>query len=179
MECFSQIHHSYEIYQNWLYGSMFRLTACLSAPVKCSLVWAFCTEWLHGHGPLFACLYAKHAWTNRAQTCTQLVFPSAFLLWCFHHAVSTFSAQGINFNSDRIVSNSLRSHCLLDYAATVSAEKQNALAEALFQGHFSEGNKISSTEFLLKAVGDVGFLWCVFVSDFFCACDQICLCQES
>ena len=53
------------------------------------------------------------------------------------------------------MANTLRSHCLMDYAASISDAKQNELAEVLFHGHFTEGNTPSNSDFLLKVAEQV------------------------
>ena len=58
--------------------------------------------------------------------------------------------QGINFNSNRNIVNTLKSHCLLDYAKDQG--KQDAVAENLFKSYFEEGHNINSMDVLSKVL---------------------------
>ncbi|EDV19951.1 Uncharacterized protein YwbO [Trichoplax sp. H2] len=61
---------------------------------------------------------------------------------------------GLNFDSNRKFVNSIRSHCLLDYART--EKKQNQLAELLFQRYFIDGNNINDVKVLLDCAKEIG-----------------------
>ncbi|KXJ24374.1 hypothetical protein AC249_AIPGENE22707 [Exaiptasia diaphana] len=63
-------------------------------------------------------------------------------------------AVGITFTSGRYVVNSLKSHCLLDYAATV--DKQNEVAESLFHRYFENAEDINSMATLEDVAKDSG-----------------------
>eukprot|EP00117_Sycon_ciliatum_P047429 scpid82829/ scgid5843/ len=63
---------------------------------------------------------------------------------------------GIEFDSNRIISSTIKSHCLVDYASSFGVQKQNELVEVLFRGYFADGRLISSNEFLLEAAEKVG-----------------------
>lgn len=62
--------------------------------------------------------------------------------------------QGINFNPNRLIVNTLKSHCMLDYAK--SEGKQDQLAENLFKAYFEEARDINSTDVLAKVAVDTG-----------------------
>jgi len=55
---------------------------------------------------------------------------------------------GIFFNKDRLIVNSLRSHCLLEYAKSVNC--QNAASEELFHVYFEEGRNINNNAVLME-----------------------------
>lgn len=61
---------------------------------------------------------------------------------------------GINFNPNRLIVNTLKSHCMLDYAK--SEGKQDQLAENLFKAYFEEARDINSTDVLAKVAVDTG-----------------------
>ncbi|XP_068698468.1 uncharacterized protein [Montipora foliosa] len=61
---------------------------------------------------------------------------------------------GINFNFDRRIVNTLKSHCMLDYAK--SEGKQDQLAENLFQAYFEEAKDINCIDVLAKIAVDTG-----------------------
>ncbi|KAL9968515.1 hypothetical protein ACROYT_G020618 [Oculina patagonica] len=61
---------------------------------------------------------------------------------------------GINFTSDRRIVNTLKSHCMLDYAK--SEGKQDLLAENLFTTYFEQGKDINSVDVLAKIAVDTG-----------------------
>lgn len=62
--------------------------------------------------------------------------------------------QGINFNADRLIVNTLKSHCMLDYAKAEG--KQDLLAENLFRAYFEEAKDINSLDILAKVAVDTG-----------------------
>ena len=59
-----------------------------------------------------------------------------------------FDFQGINFDSSRDIVNTVKSHCLLDYAKECG--KQDSVAEKLFKAYFEEGQNINSVDVLKK-----------------------------
>ncbi|XP_067051934.1 uncharacterized protein [Acropora muricata] len=61
---------------------------------------------------------------------------------------------GISFNFDRRIVNTLKSHCMLDYARCEG--KQDLLAENLFQAYFQEAKDINSLDVLAKIAVDTG-----------------------
>lgn len=61
---------------------------------------------------------------------------------------------GINFTTDRLIVNTLKSHCMLDYAK--SEGKQNLLAENLFAVYFEQGKNINSIDVLAQVAVDTG-----------------------
>jgi len=61
---------------------------------------------------------------------------------------------GINFNADRLIVNTLKSHCMLDYAKAEG--KQDLLAENLFRAYFEEAKDINSLDILAKVAVDTG-----------------------
>lgn len=61
---------------------------------------------------------------------------------------------GISFTTDRLIVNTLKSHCMLDYAK--SEGKQNLLAENLFKIYFEQGKNINSTDVLAQVAVDTG-----------------------
>lgn len=63
--------------------------------------------------------------------------------------------QGLEFDPERTIASTIKSHCLLDHAATVGTAKQNELAEVLFRAYFADGKLISSKDFLLAAAEKV------------------------
>ena len=62
--------------------------------------------------------------------------------------------QGIKFNPDRLIVNTLKSHCMLDYAKAEG--KQDLLAENLFAAYFEQGKNINSVDVLAKVAVDTG-----------------------
>lgn len=68
--------------------------------------------------------------------------------------VSRFLLKGISFNFDRRIVNTLKSHCMLDYARCEG--KQDLLAENLFQAYFQEAKDINSLDVLAKIAVDTG-----------------------
>lgn len=64
------------------------------------------------------------------------------------------SSQGINFRTDRLIVNTLKSHCLLDYAK--SEGKQNLLAENMFVAYFEQCKNINSVDVLAQLAVDIG-----------------------
>lgn len=66
----------------------------------------------------------------------------------------TLCFQGINFNFGRMIVNTLKSHCMLDYAK--SEGKQDLLAENLFRAYFEEAKDINSLDVLAKIAVDTG-----------------------
>ena len=65
--------------------------------------------------------------------------------------------KGLKFDSNRFVVNSLKSHCLLDYAKSVG--KQNEMAEVLFQDYFRHAKRIDKPEVLKAAAESCGLDW--------------------
>lgn len=61
---------------------------------------------------------------------------------------------GISFTTDRRVVNTMKSHCLLEFAK--SAAKQNQVAQALFKIYFEQGKDINSDEVLLQVAEETG-----------------------
>jgi len=61
---------------------------------------------------------------------------------------------GINFRTDRLIVNTLKSHCLLDYAK--SEGKQNLLAENMFVAYFEQCKNINSVDVLAQLAVDIG-----------------------
>lgn len=61
---------------------------------------------------------------------------------------------GINFDSNRNIVNTLKSHCLLDYAKGLG--KQDAVAENLFKSYFEDGQNINSVDVLSKIAVESG-----------------------
>ena len=68
--------------------------------------------------------------------------------------LSCFLLKGISFNFDRRIVNTLKSHCMLDYARCEG--KQDLLAENLFQAYFQEAKDINSLDVLAKIAVDTG-----------------------
>ncbi|XP_068755359.1 uncharacterized protein [Montipora capricornis] len=64
---------------------------------------------------------------------------------------------GIQFNPNRLIVNTLKSHCMLDYAKTEG--KQNLLAEQLFHAFFEEATNIDSDDDLAKIAVEIGLNW--------------------
>ncbi|EDO44712.1 predicted protein [Nematostella vectensis] len=62
--------------------------------------------------------------------------------------------RGISFNPNRHVVNTLKSHCLLDYAATEN--KQDAVAESLFHHYFEQAHNISREDVLQQVASEAG-----------------------
>ncbi|XP_028415409.1 uncharacterized protein LOC114538449 [Dendronephthya gigantea] len=65
--------------------------------------------------------------------------------------------MGLKFNYDRMIVNTLKSHCLLDYAKSVS--KQNELAEILFNDYFRHAKRIDHSDVLQEAAEACGIDW--------------------
>lgn len=57
--------------------------------------------------------------------------------------------MGLKFNYDRMIVNTLKSHCLLDYAKSVG--KQNEMAEILFNDYFRHAKRIDQSSVLKEA----------------------------
>lgn len=64
---------------------------------------------------------------------------------------------GIYFNANRLVVNTLKSHCMLDFAKTQG--KQDLLAEKLFHAFFEEAKNIDSDEGLSKIAEEIELDW--------------------
>ncbi|XP_065061286.1 uncharacterized protein LOC135688383 [Rhopilema esculentum] len=62
---------------------------------------------------------------------------------------------GITFKIDRLVVNTMKSHCLMEFAK--STNKQNDVAEALFHALFEEGKDVNSDEILSEIGQKLGF----------------------
>lgn len=63
-------------------------------------------------------------------------------------------AQGINFNSNRLVVATKKPHIILDFAAKHG--KQHEMQEVLFRSYFSDGRNVSADDVLRELVSEVG-----------------------
>ena len=66
----------------------------------------------------------------------------------------TFFSNEFSVLDKMLIVNTLKSHCMLDYAK--SEGKQDQLAENLFKAYFEEARDINSTDVLAKVAADTG-----------------------
>lgn len=64
---------------------------------------------------------------------------------------------GLKFDSSRFIVNTLKSHCLMDYAKSIG--KQNEVAEVLFDDYFRSAKRIDQSAVLKEATESCGIDW--------------------